>query len=411
MKLKIILALVVIGAMLAWQAGAQIYDTNNVVVQTFAGSGFTGLVDGQGTLTMFNSPMAVVADSSSNLFVLDKGNARIRKITPDGAVTTFAGGGGSMTGYGTNASVGLFGSMTIDHSNVLWLTWNLSDYPSSTLVRIGSDAYVSRTNLSGITHARGICVDSANNIYVSDVLGNKIYRWRTNGALEVFAGSGNNGSVDGNGIFTSFSGPSALAADAADNIYVWDSGSGIRRINQNRDVVTIVRNNSSDSDGVGTNASFSSFSGMCVDSLGNVIVACDSSVRKMTATTNVTTLAGSFTQTAYTNGPGNLARFSGAIGVCVSQGMIFVADSNNERVRNITFNPSSEVVSPANLQLNNYPGLQIVGTVGRTFQIQVSPDLNTWSTVATVLLTSSPYLWIDQNPINGKKFYRALLLP
>jgi hypothetical protein len=66
-----------------WQAEAQIYDTNNDVVQTFAGSGFSGYVDGQGTQTMFNAPMAIVADTSSNLFVLDCYNYRIRKIAPD----------------------------------------------------------------------------------------------------------------------------------------------------------------------------------------------------------------------------------------------------------------------------------------------------------------------------------------
>src|SRR5215510_1862472 len=87
-------------------AFAQNYDTNNPVVQTFAGSGFYGYLDGEGTQTMFNNPLAVVADSSSNLFVLDAGNARIRKITPNGTVSTFAGGGsGTLPGYGTNVSL------------------------------------------------------------------------------------------------------------------------------------------------------------------------------------------------------------------------------------------------------------------------------------------------------------------
>src|ERR1017187_6883370 len=104
-KLKIVIILMAIATMLGWQAEAQIYDTNNVVVQTFAGSGFSGYVDGVGQLTMFNNPQCVVADSSSNLFVLDLGNSRIRKIAPDGTVSTFAGGGNQTSGYGTNADV------------------------------------------------------------------------------------------------------------------------------------------------------------------------------------------------------------------------------------------------------------------------------------------------------------------
>jgi sugar lactone lactonase YvrE len=255
-------------------------------------------------------------------------------------------------------------------------------------------------------------VDSTNNVYISDSDGNKIYRYLTNGTLEVFVGSGNSGSMDGNGVFTSFNGPAALAVDAADNIYVWDTGNNlIRKINQNRDVVTIAgQQGYADLDGSGTNSGFSSIHGMCFSDSGDLILACGSCVRRMTATTNVTTIAGSFASVGYTNGAGNLALFNGADGVCISQGTIFVADSANNRIRSITFNSSSQPVFSVSLRLSAYPGLQITGTVGRTYQIQTSPDMNQWSTVATLLLTSSPYLWIDQNPIAGNS-YRALLIP
>jgi hypothetical protein len=131
----------------------------------------------------------------------------------------------------------------------------------------------------------------------------------------------------------------------------------------------------------------------------------------MSVTTNGVTLAGSFTQTGYTNGAGNLARFNNASGVCVLGGTIYVADASNQRIRSITNNPIAQIVSPANLQLNTYPGLQIIGTVGRTYQVQSSPDIASWTTRATLLLTSSPFLWIDQNPVSGNKFYRAVMLP
>jgi hypothetical protein len=122
-------------------------------------------------------------------------------------------------------------------------------------------------------------------------------------------------------------------------------------------------------------------------------------------------MAGSFSQNGYANGASNLARFNGASGVCVSGGTFYVADSSNQRIRNITFNPTSQIVSGANLGIGTFAGVTITGTVGRTYQIQSSPDLNTWNSVATALLTSSPYLWIDQNPVSGNKFYRAVMLP
>ncbi len=408
-------------------ATAQMYDTNNVMVETFAGSGFYGYLDGAGQQTMFYNPTAIVADTSSNLFIWDSNNYRIRKITADGTVSTFAGGGTQTTGYGTNISLGLALNwnasitMAIDHSNALWITANAGS-GRACLFRLGSDGYFSGiAYTNGLFFPDGLCVDSGNSVYVSDGDLQKIYRLHpATGLWDVFAGSGNSGSADGNGVFTSFSGPAALAADQADNIYVWDSGTYlIRKIDQDRNVVTVAGHSFGfqDTDGAGTNAAFySGIGAMCVDSSGNLIMACGtspggSSVRTMTPTTNVTTLAGSFAQWGYANGPGSLALFSGPSGVCVSQGMIFVADTRNQRIRQITFNPAQQPVSPGNLHLSTYPGLQIIGTVGRTYRIESSPDMATWSTAATVLLTASPYLWLDQNAVGGEKFYRAFLLP
>jgi hypothetical protein len=110
-KLKIVIILMAIATTLGWQARAQTYDTNGDYVQTFAGSGFSGYLDGVGQLTMFANPNLIVADSQSNLFVWDSGNYRIRKIAPDGTVTTFAGGGSQTTGVGTNVNLGSSGGI------------------------------------------------------------------------------------------------------------------------------------------------------------------------------------------------------------------------------------------------------------------------------------------------------------
>jgi len=172
--------------------------------------------------------------------------------------------------------------------------------------------------------------------------------------------------------------------------------------------------NSSSADGIGTNAAFASISQMCVDGNGDLIFAggiLGSSIRKMDASSNVVTMAGSFTQTGYTNGAGNLARFNYPGGVCIAGGTIYVSDTSNQRIRQMTFNPQPQVVTGANLGIGTFAGVTITGVVGRTYQIQSSPNMAAWTTRATVLLTSSPYLWIDQNPIAGNKFYQALLLP
>jgi len=407
--------------LLAGRAQAQIYDTNNVIVSTFAGYGIPAYVDGQGLLTAFNNPLQIVSDTASNLYVWDNGNQRIRKITPDRTVSTFAGGGSYLDGYGTNVSLawGQVSAMAIDHANQLWVVMANSYYGGVVyLLTISTNGYTSIVNggLTNLSSSSGICFDSANNLYYSG--GNRIYRYNPGtGIAEPFAGSGISGYFDGQGILlTAFSNPTTLACDQADNIYVWDSGNGrIRRIDQLQNVTTLAGNgyNYSLVDGVGTNATFNVINSMFFDHAGYLYMVCGSCVRKMDAQTNVTTLAGNFNQysSGYADGPGNIALFSSASGGCFSQGMVFVADSGNNRIRNITFSAPGQPVAPANLQLNTYPGVQITGSIGRTYQIQSSPDMNTWNTVTTVLLNSSPYLWIDQNPIAGNKFYRAVMLP
>jgi len=403
-------------------APAQTYETNNVSVQPFVGSGFYGHVDGPGVFTMFNFPSAVVVDSSGNFFVLDTFNYRIRKVTPSGNVSTFIGGGSvGAPGYGTNVSLANynFSGMAIDHANTLWV---VTGYGSS-LLKITPDGLVLPITLPGISSANGICVDSKNDLYLSDSSANRIYRYQTNGVLEVFAGSGNPGAIDGNWIFNSFRNPTHLAADAADNIYIWDAGNYlIRRVNQNRDVVTLAGNSnfSPDRDDFGTNAAIYGLHGMAVDGAGNLIFSSGSvwssgyqgvSIRKMSPTTNITTIAGNFTTFGYANGVGSNALFQGVQGLCVSQGDVYVADSANHRIRKISMNVTEQVVSPSNLELGTYPGVKITGTIGRAYRIESSTNLTTWSSEAELLLATSPQLWIDPASVSGKKFYRAVLRP
>jgi hypothetical protein len=419
MRIPGVISIAVIVMLSRWPAGAQNYDTNNDVVQTFAGYGIPGYVDGQGLLAEFSNPAQIVSDTASNLYVWDSANFRVRKITSNGMVSTFAGGGAYYDGYGTNASLawGTIGSMAMDHANTLWLVLVSGYNGSPYLVTIGTNGYVSIENggLTNLGISTGLCFDSANNLYYSG--GHRIYRYtRHDGTVQAIAGTGTPGYFDGQGpVYSQFNYPTALGCDQADNIYVWDSGNTtVRRIDQSQNVTTLTGTGYySSSDGVGTNATFNTVSSMFSDKAGNIYFVCGSCIRRMDAQTNVVTLAGNFNQYSpgYADGAGYLARFYNATGGCFSQGMIFIADSGNNRIRNIAFNPQAQVVTPASLQLNTYPGLQVSGTVGRTYQIEASPDMTNWTTQATLLLTASPYLWIDKNPVSGNQFYRALLLP
>jgi len=362
---------------------------------------------------MFRGPAGVVADTSSNLFVWDGGNRLVRKITPSGFVSTFAGGGtNALPGYGTNVMLPFmpYTSMAIDHSNTVWIANTWAGEPGF-LLRVGNDGSVSSNYCSALSQSTrssiaGICVDSQNNIYLSSGRSGQIYRYYpTNGAMLLFASFTNQGA-------------NLLTADASGNIYTYCAGnytytsSIICKIDQNQNV-TVLWTGSSNSyltaDGVGTNAGFSDIPlAMCNDGSGNIIFACVLSIRKLNvATSEVTTIAGSFTSQGYVDGTNYLARFGWAEGVCMSQGRIFVADGNNQCIREIYLNPAGSNILSASI----CAVVSITGVVGRLYQIESSTDLNTWNPETTIILTSSPFLWIDQNGLGQKKFYRAVLLP
>jgi len=259
----------------------------------------------------------------------------------------------------------------------------------------------------------GICGDSKGNIYYSDAVSNKIYRLDKDSKISVFAGSGNPAYGDGYWIFSGFNHPQALACDPSDNIYVWDAGNYlIRKIDPSSNVTTFsgTYQKSTPSDGT-SDVGIQSVSQMTLNDNGDLLLVCGNCVRRISgATKAVTTIAGSFSQNGYTNGSGELTRFNGASGLCVNSNVIFVADTQNQRIRKITFDSTSQILPQSNLSISNYIGVTITGTVGKTYQIQSSSDMTSWRTETNFVLSSSPYLWVDQSGAR-KKFYRGVILP
>ncbi|OYU83808.1 MAG: hypothetical protein CFE24_09600 [Flavobacterium sp. BFFFF2] len=243
------------------------------VVSIFAGSGTPGSANGQGTAASFYNPHGLAVDAAGNVYVADSSNAKIRKITPEGLVSDFAGSGtaGTADGIGTAASFGGVIAVAVDASGNVYV----SDSSNHLVRKITSGGVV--TTLANLvadasdpstSNTAGIAVDASGNVYVAEFNSNIIRKITPGGVVTTLAGSATQGSANGTGIAASFSGPLGLAVDSFGNVYAADLGNHkIRKITPEGVV--------SDSAGSGTGsvASLWSPTGVAVDASGKVCVA------------------------------------------------------------------------------------------------------------------------------------------
>jgi sugar lactone lactonase YvrE len=337
-------------------------DTNNHtirkitpagVVSTFAGNaGQNGTADGAGAVARFSFLRGLTIDSAGNLFVADTNNHTIRKIDPQGEVSTFAGSAGSigsMDGTGTTARFHAPRHLATDSANNVYV----SDTFNSTIRKISSEGEVStfagRANQLGSADGSGmtarfyyphsVATDTAGNLYVADNF--TIRKIGPLGLVNTFAGSATQiGSADGTGIMASFKYPSGVATDKAGNVYVADTyNRTIRKINSQGVVTTLagLAAQQDSTDGAGALARFSTPRNLAADSTGNLYVADTSTIRKIDLKGHVSTFAGRAGIIDNSDGVGSSARFGVPSGIGIDySGVIYVADSYNNTIRRIT---------------------------------------------------------------------------
>ena len=265
-------------------------------VSTFAGSGDFDIINGNGTAAKFRSPFSIAVDGNGNVFSSDDNDPRIRKITPSGEVSTYA--GTATPGFG--------------------------------------DGNADEAKFRGGNY---IATDASGNVFVSDGLNNRIRKISTNGQVNTFAGSGTAGFNEGNGSTAQFSLPGGITVDRQGNIFVTDRGNfRIRKITPGGIVSSLAGSGTQgDKDGSPTEAQFTlDMRDLVIDVDGNLYLSDFDRIRKITPQGVVSTIAGSIA--GFEDGDGTSAKFNFPNGMTINaRGDIFIADLANNRIRKLSF--------------------------------------------------------------------------
>jgi len=344
-------------AIAALGAGA----SDQLNVSTLAGSAPSpGTANGQGRNAQFYSPVGLVLDANGNVYVADSQNSVIRRINPNGFVSTVAGQMGVAGSGDGPAAFALFNSpwaLAFDP----WGNMYVSETVNCTIRKISPAGMVSTfagaTGIPGSADGKGgfaqfnspegLAIDGNGNVFVADTGNHTIRMINAAGVVGTLAGqAGSPGSADGPVSSATFNGPTGIALDANGNLFVADNGNHtIRKIARSGDVTTVAgaAGLPGSTDGAGFAARFHNPFGLALDANGNMYVSdyYSNIIRKIVPPGNVGTAAGIAYQTGYADGIGPQAHFAGPAGLALdASGNVYIADSQNNTIRKAVVVPA-----------------------------------------------------------------------
>ena len=250
----------------------------------------------------------VAVDTAGNFYVADPSSNTVRKVTTGGVITTAAG----------NAAYGSPGSA-------------------------GDGGQAASALLSQPT---GVAVDAAGILYIADSGNNRIRRVAVDGTITTIVGSGTAAfSGDGGaGVSANLKNPRGVAADAAGNVYIADTGNHrVRKLSKDGTITTVAGNGTaafSGDGGLATHASLNAPRAVAVDAAGNLYIAdfANSRIRKVTLNGAIVTVAGNgHFAFAGDGGPGTSAPLYFPTGLAVdAAGNVYIGDTQNNAVRQLT---------------------------------------------------------------------------
>jgi sugar lactone lactonase YvrE len=319
----------------------------SLLVTTIAGKASNSpYADGLGLEATFIGPEGIAIDANNNLYITDLGYHTIRKMTPDGIVSTLAGNfvsTGETDGTGSSATFGVTHDVCVDSKGNLYVleSGNLRKITPAGVVTTVNGPGSPAGHVANLTLALSITIDKSDNLYITDGgIHNQIIKIDANGLVTVVAGSGARGAVDGPAGSATFNAPAGIAIDNAGNIFVTDNQTLIRKITPAGVVSTFAGGGTQYGlvNATGTNARFAQPLGLAFDKNGNLFVAdmANNVIRMITPAGVVTTYAGSGIPGTFADGPASTAGFSQPKHICFdSAGIMYVTNSGNNTIRKI----------------------------------------------------------------------------
>jgi ABC-type branched-subunit amino acid transport system substrate-binding protein len=295
------------------------------MVSTLAGTGVAGYADGPASSAQFNFPFGIAVDIAGNVYVADTFNHRIRIIHPDGPALP-----------APPVPTGTEGSVAEGSSSAGTVSTLAGDGEAGYRDGPALQARFDRPTDVALSATTGI-------LYVADAGNNRIRAISPDGMVTTLAGSGKRGFRDGSPDQAQFNGLQYIAVDRDGNIYAADAVSfegrgnhAVRRITPEGMVTTVAgTGHPGPADGPAAEAGFSLPSGLDVDAAGNIFVADEDNqrIRVITPQGMVYTLAGRGTN-GYADGAGPEAAFFFPHGVALDgAGRLYVAEIATSRVR------------------------------------------------------------------------------
>jgi trimeric autotransporter adhesin len=230
------------------------------IISTFAGNGVSGNGGdgGPATAAQLNSPTTIAFDGAGNVYIADGANNKIRKVNTSGIISTFAGtgtiGSAGDGGPATSAQINYTAGITFDGSGNAYIAdyWNCKIRkitPAgiiSTFAGTGSAGYSGdggAATAAKLYYPARVAVDGVGNVYIADYGNNRIRRVNSSGVISLVAGSGSAGfSGDGGPASAAkLSGPVGINVDGSGNLYIADWGNScIRKVNSTGVITTIA---------------------------------------------------------------------------------------------------------------------------------------------------------------------------